>query len=227
MSPPAPIRILVVDDHPLCRKGVAGVLAAEPDFEVVGEAQDGMEAVERAHELKPDIILMEVSMPGMSGLEATRRIKETLPHVKIVMLTASEEDQDLFEAIRSGAHGYLSKKIEPRALFSALRGVTQGGAPISRVMAGKLLGEFARLAQWVPTPPSRGITLSPREKKVLDLIAEGRTNKEIATAMAIAENTVKGYLKNILEKLQLENRVQAAAYAIREGLVGKPEEKPD
>ncbi len=221
-----PIRVLLVDDHALFRKGIASMLSAQGGFEVVGEAGNGLEAFERARELMPDVILMDIFMPGANGLEATRRIKEALPYVKIVMLTVSEEDQNLFESIKSGAQGYLLKKIEPQELFAMLRGVVQGDAPISRGMAGKILGEFARQARRAATAPLPGADLSPREKEVLELVTQGKSNKEIAAALAIAENTVKNHLKNILEKLHLENRVQAATFALREGLVEKPPGKP-
>jgi len=213
------IRVLLVDDHALFRRGIASILAAERGFEVVGEAANGLEAFDRARELMPDVILMDIFMPGANGLEATRRIKEALPYVKIVMLTVSEEDQNLFEAIKSGAQGYLLKKIEPQELFTMLKGVVQGDAPISRTMAGKILGEFARQARRAAVTPLPGADLSVREKEVLELVTQGKSNKEIAVALAIAENTVKNHLKNILEKLHLENRVQAATFALREGLV--------
>ena len=227
MADPSPIRILLVDDHGLFRKGIASLLTRERGFEVVGEAGDGLEALARARELMPDVILMDISMPGMNGLEATRRIKAVLPYVKIVILTVSEEDQDLFEAIKSGAQGYLMKKIEAKALFSTLRGIVQGEASVSRIMASKILDEFARLAKQPPAVALPGTDLSPREKNVLELVGQGKTNKEIAAALAIAENTVKSYVKNILEKLHLENRVQAATFAVREGLVEKPKGKVD
>ena len=226
MTSPPPIRVLLVDDHALFRRGIASILAAERGFQVVGEAADGLEALERARELMPDVILMDIFMPGANGLEATRRIKEALPYVKIVILTVSEEDQNLFEAIKSGAQGYLLKKIEPQELFAMLKGVVQGDAPISRAMATKILREFALQARQTAAPSSPAANLSPREKEVLDLVTQGKSNKEIAAALAIAENTVKNHLKNILEKLHLENRVQAATYALREGLVEKPPGKP-
>ena len=222
-----PIRVLLVDDHALFRRGIASILAAERGFEVVGEAANGLEALDRARELMPDVILMDIFMPGANGLEATRRIKAALPYVKIVMLTVSEEDQNLFEAIKSGAQGYLLKKIEPQELFAMLKGVVQGDAPISRAMAGKILGEFGRQARRAAATPLPGADLSPREKEVLELVTQGKSNKEIAAALAIAENTVKNHLKNILEKLHLENRVQAATFALREGLVPTPPAKPD
>jgi DNA-binding NarL/FixJ family response regulator len=225
MTSTGPIRVLLVDDHPLFRKGIASLLSAEPGFDVVGEASNGQEGIEKARDLMPDVILMDISMPGVNGLEATQRIKQEFPYVRIVILTVSDEDQNLFEAIKSGAQGYLLKKIEPQALFQTLRGVLEGEAPLSRVMATKLLAEFARQRRATSEPRTPTATLTEREKEVLGLLAAGNTNKEIAGALAIAENTVKNHLKNILEKLHLENRVQAATFALREGLLNKPPRK--
>ena len=225
MTNAAPIRVLLVEDHLLFRKGIASLLASEPGFEVVGEATDGAEAVDRAQTLMPDIILMDLNMPRVTGLEAARRIKQALPYAKVVMLTISEADQDLLEAVKAGADGYLLKKIEPQALFSTLRSVMQGEASFSPAMATKLLREFAQQANRVATPPAAGADLTAREKEVLGLIAQGQTNKDIAAALDIAENTVKNHLKNILEKLHLENRVQAATFAFRQGLLHKPPKK--
>jgi len=221
-----PIRVLLADDHALFRRGVASLLAADRDFEVVGEAVDGQQAVEMARKLMPDVILMDISMPGTDGLEATRRIKAEMPYVRIVILTVSDGERSLFEAVKNGAQGYLLKKIEPQALYATLRGVVQGEATLSRVMAAQLLEEFARQSR----PPAPAVApaaqLTAREKEVLEHVARGRSNKEIATALTIAENTVKNHLKNILEKLHLENRVQAATFALREGMVEKPPVDP-
>ena len=219
-----PIRVLLADDHALFRGGVASLLAAESDFEVVGEAADGSQALEMARELMPDVILMDISMPGMDGLESTRRIKAEFPYVKIVILTASDRERSLFEAVKSGAQGYLLKKIEPEALYGTLRGVVRGEAPVSRVMAARLLEEFARQTR-DPAPPMVS-ALTARETDVLELVARGWSNKEIAAALAITENTVKNHLKNILEKLHVANRVQAATFALREGLVAPLPEDP-
>ena len=215
-----PIRVLLVDDHVLFRKGLASLIDPLEDMEVVGEAGDGREALERARELMPDLILMDIQMPGWDGLKATRLIKEEMPYVKIVMLTISDDDTDLFEAIKSGAEGYLLKNIVPEELFEMLRGVYRGEAPISGLTAARILDEFARLAQKESWVPSSGESLTPREKEVLQLVSRGATNKEIASRLFIAENTVKNHLRNILAKLHLQNRVQAAAYALREGLIG-------
>jgi len=217
------IRVLLADDHALFRGGVASLLATESDFDVVGQAADGRQAVEMARELMPDVILMDISMPVMDGLEATRRIKAELPYVKIVILTISDGERSLFEAVKSGAQGYLLKMIEPQALCGTLRGVVRGEAPVSRVMAARLLEEFTRQArQTDPVAPAPELTV--REREVLEQVTLGRSNKEIAAALAISENTVKNHLKNILEKLHLENRVQAATFALREGLVARPPE---
>lgn len=214
------IRVLLADDHALFRRGVASLLAADREFEVVGEAVDGRQALEMARELMPDVILMDISMPGVDGLEATRRIKAEIPYVRIVMLTATDAERSLFDAVKSGAQGYLLKNLEPQALFGTLRGVVRGEAPISRVMAGRLLDEFARQSRG---PEQPGLAeLTGREAEVLELVAQGQSNKEIAAGLALAENTVKNHLKNILEKLHLENRVQAATFALRQGMVWKP-----
>ncbi len=224
MPEPQTIRVLLADDHSLVRKGIASVLADEPEMEVVGEAGNGQEAIDRAVELMPDIILMDVSMPGMGGLEATRRIKEILPYVRIVMLTVSEEHQDLVQAIKYGAQGYLLKKIEPKALADCLRGVMRAEAPISPTMAGRLLAEFAEGSRPAGQASRPKTDVSPREMEILSLIAQGKSNKQIGVQLDLAENTVKNHLKNILEKLHLENRVQAAIYAVRHGLGTPPSE---
>lgn len=206
------VTVLIADDHALFREGLIGLLESEPAIEVIGEANNGMEALEKARELQPDLILMDINMPVCDGLEATRLIKEEMPHVRVVMLTVSEEDKDLFEAIRSGAEGYLIKTMHSRDLFELLKGVFHGEAPISPTMATKMLAEFARVAKgktssWRP--------LSKREDEVLHLVAEGKTNKEIGDVLEISSRTVKNHLHNILAKLHLENRAQAIVYAMR------------
>ncbi len=218
MSESRSIRALLADDHNLVRRGIAEILAEERDIEVVGEASDGKEAIDRAVELMPDIILMDISMPGLGGLEATRRIKEILPHVRIVMLTVSEENEDLVQAIRYGAQGYLLKKIEPKALADCVRGVMRAETPISPTMAGRLLAEVARGDQPTADPSLPKTILSSHEMEVITLISRGKSNRQIGAELDITEDTVKNRLKSILKKLHLENRVQAAVYAVHHGL---------
>jgi DNA-binding NarL/FixJ family response regulator len=219
------IRVMLVDDHALMRKGVASLLASCPDIEVVGEAENGAEAVTRVADLMPDLILMDIQMPEMDGLEATRRIKAEHPYLKIVMLTVSEEDRVLFDAIKAGAQGYLLKKMEPDEFLAMVRGISRGEAPISRTMASKILGEFSRRLKG-PQPEDPMAKLTPREREVLQLLTQGNTNKEIGNTLGVSENTVKNHLKNILAKLHLQNRVQAVAFALREGIVPEDVRKP-
>ncbi len=214
-----PLRILLVDDHVLFRKGVASLLAARRDMEVVGEAGDGLEAVARARETLPDVILMDVSMPRCNGLEATQLIKQEMPHVHIVMLTVSDDDRALFAAIKNGAEGYLLKSLEPQQLFDKLEGVRRGEAALSGTLAAKILQEFRQPDKSLAQPAETEDALTSREIEVLELVAQGATNKEIAGALYITENTVKIHLRNILEKLHLQNRLQAAVYAVRQRLV--------
>lgn len=217
-----PIRVLLVDDHVLFRRGLAGCLAEAGDFEVVGEAEDGQQAVELCKELMPDLILMDVLMPKCGGLEATRHIKEENPGVKIVMLTVSEEDHNVFEAIKNGAEGYLIKDVKPADLRRMLRGIWAGEAPISPCTATRILREFARRVR----PEADGAPvgrLTPREREVLELVTAGQANKEIAAALCVSEHTVKKHMRNILEKLHLQNRVEVAVYALQQGMVaGRP-----
>jgi DNA-binding NarL/FixJ family response regulator len=213
------LRILLVDDHVLFRKGVAALLAAHQDIQVVGEAGDGLDAIEIARETLPDIILMDINMPRCDGLQATRRIKREMPHVTIVILTVSEDDKDLFEAIKSGAQGYLLKNLEPYQLYDLLESISRGEAPLSGAIAAKILKEFSQPSSSSGEEPILADELTARETMILQYVAEGLTNKEIATTLVISENTVKIHLRNILEKLHLQNRIQAAVYAVRQGLV--------
>lgn len=213
--------MLLVDDHVLFRGGIRSLLASRPDVEIVGEAGNGREALERARELMPDLILMDINMPVCDGLMATRLIKNEMPYVKIVILTVSDDDKNLFESIKSGAQGYLLKIMEPDDFIDMLHGVFRGEAPLSRSMAARILNEYARQSRGAGEAPEQrpGGELTPREREVLQLIVKGTTNKEIADRLHISENTVKNHLRNILEKLHLQNRVQAATYAIQRGLV--------
>ena len=219
---PDPIRVLIVDDHALFRRGLEMVLAEEPDIELVGEASDGTEAVAKAGEALPDVILMDIRMPKSSGIEACRAMKEVAPSAKIVMLTISDEEEDLFEAIRAGASGYLLKDIPYDEVAVVVRAVHGGQSLINPSMAAKLLTEFAALAkrdgeeraQEVPAPK-----LTDREMEVLRLVARGMNNRDIAKELFISENTVKNHVRNILEKLQIHSRMEAVMIAVRENLI--------
>lgn len=220
----APVRVLLIDDQILFRKGIHALLEDQPDIEVVGEGGDGQEAIELVEQLAPDVVLMDVNMPVCSGVEATRTIKELFPNTRVVILTVSDEDDELFAAIKSGAEGYLLKDLEPSELFNMIRGVMRGETPISAAVAGKLLHEF-REHSWRSVGEPKEGNLTARELEVLQLVADGHSNMEIAMRLCIVEGTVKNHLHNILEKLQLENRLQAATYAIRHGLVERPRKR--
>ncbi|MEE8347107.1 MAG: response regulator transcription factor [Dehalococcoidia bacterium] len=213
-----PTKVLLVDDHILFRKGLISLLSGQDDMEIVGECSDGAEALDRARELMPDVVLMDIRMPGVDGLEATRRMTAEMPHVKVVMLTVSEDDKDLFEAIKSGARGYLLKDLEPEDLYHLVRAVAAGEAALSPSMAAKILDEFgpARAREQEEAAQERVIT--EREKEILGLLMEGLGNKQIAHRLYISESTVRNHIHNILYKLHLENRVQLAIYAYQRSL---------
>ncbi len=215
------MRVLLVDDHALVRNGIASLLTAN-NIEVVGEASDGLEALEKTRQLKPDIVIMDIRMPRYNGLEATRLIKAEMPQVKIVILTVSDDDEDLFEAIKSGAEGYLLKNIRAEEFLALLSGVVRGEAAISPLVATKIIEEFARQTTREAEPPPSRSELTERETDVLRLVTTGALNKEIAVTLGISENTVKYHLRNIMEKLHLKNRAQVAAYAVSKGITPKP-----
>ncbi|HTD51084.1 MAG TPA: response regulator transcription factor [Acidimicrobiia bacterium] len=219
VSADPPIRVLLADPHALFRRGVRLVLEDEIDIEVVGEAGDGLDAVERIVELVPDLVLIDVGMPGVSGIEATRRVRALVPSVKVAILTVSEKDEDLFAAVRAGATGYLLKEVSIEELPEAVRAVARGHSLISPTMASRLLSEFNALSRRVEEERGNVPRLSDRELEVLRLVARGFSNRDIATELVIAENTVKNHVRNILEKLQLRSRMEAAMYAVREKLV--------
>lgn len=213
------IKVIVVDDHALFRQGIMAVLKTQENLEVVGEASNGLEAIRKVREVTPDVVVMDLNMPQCSGLEATQAIQTEMPGVNILVLTVSEKEEDLFTAMKSGAKGYLLKNAEPDELVHAIFHIARGGVIVSPLMAAKLLTEFQELGKTAAVEPVEKDILSPREGDVLKLVAEGATNKEIGDALFISENTVKTHLRNIMDKLHLANRSQAAAYAIKKGLV--------
>lgn len=213
------LEILLVDDHILFRKGIASLLASRDDLEVVGEAGNGLEAIELARERVPDVILMDVHMPGCNGLEAVRVIKREMPQVKIIMLTADEHDEVVFESIKCGAQGYLPKILHPKDLFDMLDAVVRGEVALSPALMAKILAEFQRPATQPDEDGPIREELSVRELDVLEQVVSGATNREIAVRLSISENTVKKHLQSILSKLHLQNRIQAAVYAVRKGLL--------
>ena len=215
------IRMLIADDHKLFRQGLIGLMKTREDLvEVIGEAETGEEAVRLAEELQPDVILMDIYMPQMDGLQAAKEIHLHFPKIAIVMLTSSERDGHLYEAVQAGVSGYLLKSLDANELFDLLSGVMNGETAMTRAMAGKLLKAVAnRMAD-----EDKGEqALTERELFVLRLVASGASNHEIANKLSISVNTVKSHLKNILEKLQLENRTQAATYALKHGLISPRE----
>jgi DNA-binding NarL/FixJ family response regulator len=210
------MRTVLVDDHALFRDGVASLLLAW-GHEVVGQASDGNQAIELVDETSPDVVLMDVRMPNVSGIEATAEIKARHPEVAIVMLTVSEEEADLFRAIKAGAQGYLLKNLEAPQLRSMLEGVARGEPAISPGTAARIIDQFLRTRDGTAPAPTQKLT--DREVQVLELVTDGQRNREIAVELGISENTVKFHLKNIVEKLHAQNRAELAARAVREGLV--------
>ena len=212
------MRVLLADDHALFRAGIASLLKAW-GMETVGQASNGLEALEQARALRPDLILMDIGMSPCNGLEATRLIKAELPETRIVIVTVSDDDDDLFEAIKSGAEGYLLKDMSEEELGRTLTGIATGEPALSPGLAAKILDEFARVSRDGAPKEVESDGLTPREREVLELVVTGATNREIAAALYISENTVNFHMKHILAKLHLKNRAQAVAYAIRSGLV--------
>lgn len=208
------MRVMLVDDRPLMRNGIASLLRAH-GHEVVAEANNGQEAIELVAKFNPELILMDIQMPVMGGLEATRLIKAKRPETKIVMLTVSDDENGLFEAVKSGAHGYLLKDLEAKEFFESLDAIDRGEAVIPTRLAGNLLAEFRSTRHRVEETESSD-SFSPREREVLDLVSEGLTNREVADRLFISENTVKYHMKNILDKLHLRNRSQVIAWAARQ-----------
>lgn len=206
------IRVLIADDHTILRQGLRLILAEDPTLTVVGEAANGMEAVTQALKLLPDVVLMDVKMPGISGIEATRRIRAAKPGIQILMLTVSDKDEDLLNALRAGARGYLLKNAEAGEVLTAIHRVYKGEAILPPSMAARVLDELV-------APTGKREALSGREIEVIRLLAQGLSNKEIAKALSISENTVKTHVRHIFSKLDLRSRAEAAAYAVSSGLV--------
>ena len=213
-----PITVLIVDDHAVVRQGIRAFLDAQLDIAVVGEAASGDEAVRQAAETVPDVVLMDLVMPGMDGVEATRRIRRASPRTQVVVLTSYHEDVHIFPAIKAGALSYLLKDVGPKELAAAVRAAARGEAVIHPRVATRLMQELRGTRRDVPSPFAE---LTNRELEVLRLIAEGLSNAKIAARLVISEKTVKGHVSNILSKLHLTDRTQAAVFAWREGVVGR------
>ena len=227
MSEPSPIRVLLVDDHALFRSGIRSLLQSRPEFAIVGEAGDGMEGVKRAGQLKPDVVLLDLHMPGLSGRDAAAMMAEESPESRVLMLTVSEDAEDLVETLRAGACGYLLKNIGAETLVAAIKKAADGESVISPQMMGKLLdgvrGGFPTRSAPAPAVASELNKLSPREREILTFIARGNSNKEIARELDLAESTVKIHVQNILRKLNLTSRVQAAVFAVEHGIAQEPD----
>ncbi len=216
---PGVIRVAIADDHAMYRQGMAVVVELDGVARVVGQASNGDEAVELCVRLKPDVVLMDVRMPGVGGIEACRRLHALVPEVRILMLTMSDDEGDLFEAVKAGASGYLLKDLPGEEVADAIRRVHDGQAIIPPGMAATLLQEFTRLSHETEPAAGEHVRLTDREVEVLRLVARGLVNREIADDLGIAENTVKNHVRNILEKLHLHSRVEAAVYAHRQRLM--------
>jgi NarL family two-component system response regulator LiaR len=216
------IGVLITDDHPVVRQGLRVLLELEEDIEVVGEAEDGAEAAQKVKELTPDVVLMDLVMPELDGIAATKRIRELSPKTRVLVLTNYAEDEQVFGAMKAGATGYLLKDIEPRDLIQAIRSAHRGEPTLSSLVIEKLMGEITQPRTKQSTPLTE---LTPKEGEVLRLVARGKSNKDIANSLFISQKTVKTHMGNILGKLHLSNRTEATLYALRQGLV-QPEQRP-
>jgi DNA-binding NarL/FixJ family response regulator len=209
-------RVLIVDDHAHAREAMSEILSMDDSFEVIGVVASGAEAIAFTDQWMPDLILIDIQMPGMDGLETTRRIKQEYPYVKIVIVTVSDEISYLFEALKQGAQGYLLKNLAPSTWIQYLQAIVHEEVPLSRELAAQILKEFA-----VPSVKEEKEALTAREKEILGCVSSGSTNKEIGANLGISEHTVKNHLKNILQKLQLQNRTQLTRYALEQGLASR------
>ena len=217
------ISILLVDDHNLFRSGVRQLLQREEDLCIVAEAADGLEGLKRAKALRPDVILLDLNMPGLSGLETLHLLTQDVPQSKVVILTVSEEAEELGEALRAGAVGYLTKNVEAETLVTAIRKAKRGEPVIAESMTMKLVEQFRSQGSSQPgatVPPPEKVHLTAREREIMQCLARGESNKEIARRLDVAESTVKIHVQNILKKLNLSSRVQIAVYAVENGLSG-------
>ena len=217
------IRLLLADDHAVVRSGLRMLLEAQPDMTIIGEAETGHEAIRRAVELSPDVVLMDIEMPGMNGIEATRRIKADAPGAAVLALTMYEDDQYFFEMLRAGASGYVPKRAAPDELVSAIRAVSRGEVFLYPSLAGRLVQDYLRRGPAGEGESPDDEPLTPREQEVLTLIAEGLSNNEIADRLVISAKTVDRHRENIMRKLNLHNRVDLVKYALRKGLIGLEE----
>ncbi|WP_374538130.1 response regulator [Chitinimonas taiwanensis] len=217
------IRILLIDDHSLFRSGVRQLLQREADLEIVAEAADGVEGIKRAKEYRPDVILLDLNMPGLSGLETLQLLVQDLPQTAVIILTVSEEADELGQALRDGARGYLIKNIEAEALTAAIRRAHKGEPVIADSMTAKLVAQFRAQPSAAPSPsaPAERDRLTTREREIVQCLARGESNKEIARNLDVAESTVKIHVQNILKKLNLSSRVQVAVYAVEHGMSGE------
>lgn len=215
------LRIFLIDDHNLFRSGVKALLARQRDFEVVGEAADGLEGLKRAREMKPDVVLLDLNMPGIAGREAVQMLTEELPQTRVLMLTVSEDAEDLIDTLKSGARGYLVKNIDADFLVDAIRRAARGEAVMSPQMTSKLVQGLQNGGREMVPEAADKDRISPREREILMLVARGASNKEMARELKLAESTVKIHVQSILRKLNLTSRVQAAVYAVEHGIVEK------
>ncbi len=221
------IRVAVVDDHHLFRKGVIGILQSDPQIEVVGEAENGKEALALVQRLQPDVLIMDLAMPQMGGMEATKRIREIDSRIRILILTVNEDERSLFEAVKSGAQGYVIKTVDPEELLHSVKSVALGEAVVPSNLALRILSEMSRPKANTSSSEDKTEPLTAREIEVLRELGTGASNRDIAKRLYISENTVRNHVRNILDKLHVSNRVEAATYAVREGLVledGKKDE---
>jgi DNA-binding NarL/FixJ family response regulator len=211
------IKVMIADDHKMFRQGLRMLFEMEPDIKIVGEARDGIEAEQLAESLRPDVILMDINMPGLDGMEATRRILKTRPDAAIIILTMFREDEHVFQAIRAGAHGYVLKDADSNEVMKAVRAVAAGESVLDTAMTAKVFNQFKVMSELTEKANAEGLT--ERELEILSLIAQGSSNREIGDRLFLSEKTIKNYITSIFQKLQTNDRTQAAVYAIQHGLI--------